>query len=90
MATTSIKWNSGDGSFTATYTGSGDGSVVVTSDRNEGIDREQAIKVQTTAGEPTREEFVAVRQLGLRERYITADGDVLCTSDGDVFGVLKE
>lgn len=44
---TKIKWNEGDGYITATYEGSGSGSVVVTSDVNEGIDRQQYILVET-------------------------------------------
>ena len=40
---TKIKWNEGDGYITATYEGSGSGSASISSDVNEGIDREQSI-----------------------------------------------
>ena len=44
---TKIKWNEGDGYITASYDGSGDGAVVVTSDVNNGDDRQQYILVET-------------------------------------------
>ena len=44
---TKIKWNQGDGYITASYNGSGDGAVVVTSDVNNGDERQQYILVET-------------------------------------------
>ena len=44
---TKIKWNQGEGYITAAYDGSGDGSVVVTSDVNNGDERQQYILVET-------------------------------------------
>lgn len=51
MATKTINWNKGGGSFTVTYGGSGNGTIVVTSDANplhEG--RSQNLTVKTTKG----------------------------------------
>lgn len=47
MMETKIKWNQGDGYITASYNGSGDGAVVVTSDVNNGDERQQYIMVET-------------------------------------------
>lgn len=44
---TRIKWDQGDGYITASYDGSGDGAVVVTSDVNNGDERQQYILVET-------------------------------------------
>lgn len=85
---TTIKWNDGEGYITATYEGSGDGSAVISSDVNEGIDRAQDITVSTTDGSVV--EKVLVSQEGLRQRFITADGMVFCVYDGGRFAVLKE
>ena len=84
---TKIKWNQGEGFITATYQGSGDGSASISSDVNEGIDREQNIKVETT--NKLLSETVTVKQEGLRQRFITADGKVFCVANGGRFGVLK-
>lgn len=39
MTETKIKWNEGDGYITATYEGSGNNSVSISSDINYDIDR---------------------------------------------------
>lgn len=91
MATSTIKWNEGEGNIVATYTGSGNGPISLTSDvPNEGIDREQLVTIQTTKGNNPKEESVLVRQSGLREKYLTSDGDVYMTSDGEIYGCLKQ
>lgn len=84
MAELRKQWNDG-GSLTATYEGSGDGSAVFTSDVNEGIDREMGITF--SGGDITVERKVS--QVGLRQRFITADGKVFCVADGGRFAVLK-
>ena len=63
---TRIKWNEGDGYITATYTGSGNGSASISSDLNEGIDREQSILVKTTKGNSPKTQSVSVKQLGMQ------------------------
>lgn len=86
MATSTIKWNEGDGNIVATYEGSGDGPISLTTDiPNEGIDREQEIKIQTT--DKSKSVNVLVKQEGLREVFATTDGFIL--ADGGTFNVLK-
>ena len=87
MAELVKQWNDG-GSLTATYEGSGDGSAVFSSDEYEGIDREMSV-VFRDAGKTVAHERI-VRQEGIRQRFITADGKVFCVLDGGRFGVLKE
>lgn len=83
---TKIKWNEGDGHITATYEGSGSGSASIASDVNEGIDREQAITVETTDG--TIRRSVDVTQYGMREVFEPSDGGFVL-ADGGTFNVLK-
>ena len=87
---TKFKWNEGEGYFTATYfDGSGFSPVSVTSDINEGLDRNQSITVETTYGDNPKKVSVSVKQNGLREKYITADGEVYITADNEIYGCLK-
>lgn len=60
-------------------------SISVTSD-NEGLDR--TVNVTATCGD--KEAILALTHLGKREEYITSDGNVYYTSDGEIYGVLKE
>jgi hypothetical protein len=88
MAETKIKWNEGEGYITASYEGSGNGSASISSDVNEGIDREQSIKVETTNGNDPKSENVLVKQVGLREVFEPSDGEFVL-ADGGTFNVLK-
>lgn len=83
---TKIKWDEGDGYITATYEGSGNGSASISSDVNEGIDREQSIKVETA--DKSVSAILIVSQEGLREVFAPSDGDFVLT-DGGTFNVLK-
>lgn len=83
---TKIKWNEGEGYITATYEGSGNGSASISSDVNEGIDREQPIKVETT--DKSLSATLLVTQEGLREVFFCADGGFIL-ADGGTFNVLK-
>lgn len=83
---TKIKWNEGDGYITATYEGSGSGSASISSDVNEGIDREQSIKVETT--DKSVSATLIVSQEGLREVFEPSDGGFV-VKDGGTFNVLK-
>lgn len=83
---TKIKWNEGEGYITATYDGSGSGSASISSDVNEGIDREQSINVETT--DKSVSATLVVSQEGLREVFTPSDGDFVL-SDGGTFNVLK-
>ena len=85
---TKIKWNEGEGYITATYEGSGNGSASISSDVNEGIDREQSIKVETTKGNEPKGVDVSVRQYGMREVFLPSDGDFIL-ADGGTYNTLK-
>lgn len=86
MAKLVKQWNEGDGNIVATYEGSGDGPISLTTDiPNEGIDREQEITIQTT--DKNKSVNVLVKQEGLREVFATTDGFIL--ADGGTFNVLK-
>ena len=88
MEETKIKWYEGEGYITATYKGSGSGSASISSDVNEGIDRAQSIKVETTKGNEPKSESVQVTQIGLREVFEPSDGGFVL-ADGGTFNVLK-
>ena len=81
-----IKWNEGEGYITATYEGSGNGSASISSDVNEGIDREQSIKVETT--DKSVSTTLVVSQEGLREVFFPSDGNFVL-ADGGTYNVLK-
>ena len=83
---TKIKWNEGEGYITATYEGSGNGSASISSDVNEGIDREQSIKVETT--DKSVSATLVVSQEGLREIFEPSDG-LFVVADGGTYNVLK-
>lgn len=83
---TSIKWNVGDGDIKVSFTGEGDGDILITSSPNEGIDREQELTVQTL--NKVKSVPVLVRQEGLREVFNSLEGEFLL-SDGSTFNVLK-
>lgn len=82
-----IKWDEGDGYITATYGGSGSGSASISSDVNEGIDRVQAIRVETT--DKSLSAALVVSQEGLREVFEPSDGEFVL-KDGGTFNVLKD
>lgn len=89
MAELVKQWNDGK-DLTVTYTGSGDGQAVFTSETNEGIDKEIDVTIRTTKGNNPQSKVVKVKQEGLREEYITSDGDVYMTADNEIYGCLKE
>ncbi len=65
MATKTIAWESGGGYITLTYTGIGNGSISVRSDANESFsDRQQTVRIATSAGSPSRAVDLLVRQKG--------------------------
>ena len=80
-------WNDG-GSLSVTYDGNGDGTAVFSSDEYEGIDREMTVTFKDVSESVSVDR--TVRQEGIRQRFITADGKVFCVLDGGRFGVLKE
>lgn len=82
-----IPWNEGMGSITATYEGSGNGPITLTSEANTGIDRAQEITVTTDNG--LASEKVLVSQEGLRQPFGLSGGGVFRLANGGRFGVLK-
>lgn len=54
---------------------------------NQGVDRTLELKVATPTGES---DTITITQEGCREAFITSDGMRFVTSDGQLFGVLKD
>ena len=76
MASISIPWNDGPGNIVLTYTGQGNGSVVVTSDTdNLGTDRQQVVTFVVTDG-------------AIRNVIQTSGGNQIRTSDGHILRSL--
>ena len=74
------------GSLSVTYEGVGDGSAVFSSDVAEGLDREMTV----TFVDKSRSIVVdrKVRQSGMREVFMGADGDFI-PADGGTFNSIK-
>lgn len=60
-------------------------SISVISD-NEGLDK--IVEVVATCG--NSEALLTLTQLGMREEYITTENATYLTSDGEIYGVIKE
>jgi len=77
MASISIPWNDGPGNIVLTYTGQGNGQVVITSDTDnlDGKARQQQVT------------FV-VRDGAIRNDVETASGNMIRTSDGNTIRTL--
>ena len=84
MAKLVKQWEDGT-SLSVAYDGSGAGDAVFSSDQNEGIDREMSVVFSNAGGASAERK---VKQEGLRQRFITADGKIFYVSDG-LFAVLK-
>lgn len=91
MATVTIPWSEGEGNLYASFVGSGNGSLSLTSDDNPDCDRSQGITVHTLAGTPKVSFDILVSQPGLREPFLCIDGKLLMAGeeDTDTFNVLK-
>lgn len=76
MATTSIPWNDGPGNIVLTYTGQGNGTVVVTSDTDN------------YNGQRSQQVTFVVQDGAIREDVATASGHYLRTSDGHTLTCL--
>lgn len=85
---TKIKWSESNDYITATYNGSGNETVLVSSDINEGIDRQMTINVKTTQGTNQKTKSIVVSQLGLREVFSPSDGSFIL-ADGGTYNVKK-
>lgn len=86
MATKVIQWNEGSGNITLTYTGEGDGTIVVSSDMNDlDVSRSQQITIKTTQG-GTVSRVVTVRQAA-GTNFRLRGGDILRLADGNYLSV---
>lgn len=75
------------GKLTVVYTGSFDGTVIVSADENEGVDRELALTLRTEDGFVERS--ILVEQEGMREQFMAQDGQ-FALADSGTFNVLKD
>lgn len=65
MSTKSIAWESGSGYISLSYTGTGNGSISITSDANDSFDdRQQTVRIATSAGSPSQAVDLLVKQKG--------------------------
>ena len=91
MATKNIAWNTGTGNITLTYSGQGNGTVLVESDPNDVYeDRSQTIVVSTTAGSPVVSRQVTIIQGMKHPNFMTADGYWWLGADNKYFNVKEE
>lgn len=81
-----IKWDEGDGNITVIANGKGNEIIPISSDANEGIDREQQIIIQTLDNK--NEVTILAKQIGLREVYNVLEGEYIL-SNGETYNVLK-
>ena len=65
MATKSIAWESGSGYISLSYTGTGNGSISITSDANDSFeDRQQTVRIATSTGSPAQAVELLIKQNG--------------------------
>ena len=65
MATKSIAWESGSGYISLSYTGTGNGSISITSDANDSFDdRQQTVRIATSTGSPAQAVDLLIKQRG--------------------------
>lgn len=76
--TIQIPWTDGDGNIILTFTGHGNGTIVVTSDDNS-LDRDRQQVLTVRGGGISRQ--VTVRQ-GAGPNFKTADGQFVRLADG--------
>lgn len=86
MATIQIPWTTGSGNITLTFTGQGNGTVVVSSDDNN-LDTERSQVLTISGGGLSRN--VTVTQ-GAAPNFRTSDGKFIRLSDGKYFNVQIE
>lgn len=86
MAQVVIPWSSGSGNITLTFSGQGNGTIVVTSDDNN-LDTERSQVLTISGGGISRN--VTVTQ-GAAPNFMTSDGKFIRLSDGKYFNVKIE
>lgn len=91
MATKTIPWPTGTGSVTATYTGSGNGSIVISSDPNNlSQSRSMQITIGTTDGSNIQRTVIVTQAAKVSTpNFILSDGKYLLLSDGKYFNVKE-
>lgn len=87
METRKILWKEGDGYITANYEELGDSQLCISSNYNEGIDREFSVNVRTLDNKNI--ERLLIKQPGLREVFTCIDGEFITFNEG-TFNVLKK
>lgn len=86
MATKVIPWTTGTGNITLTYTGQGNGTIVVQSDDNNlDVSRSQSITVETTKG-GTVSKFLTITQAA-GPNFRLSNGDAFAPADYDYMNV---
>lgn len=91
MATLTKAWSTGTGNVYLTYGGSGNGTILVTSDANDlPTTRSMTITVKTTAGTPQVTKTVTLTQSACPYNFKTADGYFVQTADGYILNVQEE
>lgn len=86
MSVIQIPWNTGGGNITLTFTGQGNGTIVVTSDDNSlNIERSQVLTI--SGGGLSRQVTVIQSAKPATPNFITADGKYVKLSDGKYFNV---
>lgn len=73
MPTKTIAWTTGTGNITLTYTGQGDGTILVSSDDNTGAARSQTITIQTTTGTPVVTRNITINQAAYVPPFVSQD-----------------
>lgn len=90
MATLTIPWNDGNGDIILTYTGQGDGVVIVRSSTdNLGDDRRQVLTFRTVGQNSVSVQVAVVQPTGMQV-LLDSNGNVLRTIDGKVLRVMPE
>lgn len=88
MATIQIPWTTGSGNITLTFTGQGNGTIVVESDDNNlDVERRQTL---TVSGGGLSRQVTVVQSAGYHPNFILSDGKYLKLSDGKYFNVQVE
>jgi hypothetical protein len=86
--TLTIPWAYGNGNIIITYTGEGDGVVIIQSDTdNDGYERSQQITLRTA--DSSVSQTVTIIQRSLYEFFITADPAIFCDKDDKAFLVRR-
>lgn len=84
-----IPWTTGIGNIIVSEPEPGTGDILVGSDANNDLDRQQSITYRTTYGSPQKQVTQLVKQSGIYEVLEASDGVLSDASDSDLW-TLKE